>query len=141
VQTLLAILPYVFVLGSIAAMLGLFLGVSQRLAKIGKAGAACEAWVQAEAAQITNAVNELRHRIAELEKLEPQAGSSPEPGVAISNAARGKVFKLHRSGQAADHIAQTLRLPKGEVDLLIKVQRVVMKPYENSGAEVNRPAV
>lgn len=136
--TLFALLPYLFVVASIVATLGLFIGINRRLGKVATAVTNCENWVQAEAAQLTNTVNELKHRWAELENQE--RGSDPEPAAALTNAARGKVYKLHRSGEAADHIAQKLRLPKGEVDLLIKVQRVVMRPYENAGVEVNRAA-
>lgn len=138
-QTLVALLPYIFVVVSMVATLGLFIGMSRRLGKVSKAVATCETWTQAEAAQITNAVNELKRRVAELETQDRDC-SDLEPAMGLTNAARGKVYKLHRSGEAADHIAQKLRLPKGEVDLLIKVQQVVMRPYENPGAGINRAA-
>ena len=38
---------------------------------------------------------------------------------------------MHRLGQSPDRIAGSLRLPKGEVDLLVKVHRIVMRPYED----------
>jgi hypothetical protein len=52
----------------------------------------------------------------------------------LSGAARGRVFKLHRAGQASSDIARKLRLSKGEVELLIKAQRIVMRPYEDGVA-------
>ena len=140
-RILLSLLPYIFVLGSVVATLGLFMGVSRRLGKVVQAVKNSENWVQAEAAQLTNAVNEVKQRLTEMEKLEERGWSDPEPPAALTNAARGKVYKMHRSGEAAEHIAQKLKLPKGEVDLLIKVQRVVMRPYEQTGAEVNRAPV
>jgi hypothetical protein len=39
---------------------------------------------------------------------------------------------MHRLGQPADRIADNLRVPKGEVDLLVKVHQIVMRPYEQS---------
>jgi hypothetical protein len=35
-------------------------------------------------------------------------------------------------GQAAERIADNLRVPKGEVDLLVKVHQIVMRPYEQA---------
>ena len=40
------------------------------------------------------------------------------------------MLKLHRLGQPLDRIAGSLRVPKGEVDLLVKVHKIVMRPYE-----------
>ncbi len=37
---------------------------------------------------------------------------------------------MHRLGQSPDRIAGALRVPKGEVDLLVKVHKIVMRPYE-----------
>ena len=37
---------------------------------------------------------------------------------------------MHRLGQSPDRIVGALRVPKGEVDLLVKVHKIVMRPYE-----------
>jgi len=50
----------------------------------------------------------------------------------LSGNVRSKVLKMHRLGQPADRIADNLRVPKGEVDLLVKVHQIVMRPYEQS---------
>jgi len=131
-QPLLLCLPYVFTVAGILATLGLFAIVSRRISGLARRLAACETSLQAEAAQLTNALNELRQRSAESQKLEMTGGADLQPAGDLSNAARGKVFKLHRAGQAPAEIAQKLRLSKGEVELLIKAQRLVMRPYENS---------
>ena len=49
----------------------------------------------------------------------------------LNTTLRSKVLKMHRMGQSMDHIADSLRVPKGEVDLLVKVHRIVMRPYED----------
>ncbi len=137
-QVLLPLLPYLFLVANLAATMGLFFGVSRRVAGLRKGIRNCDASLQAEAAQLTNAINELNRKIAELEKIESRVSADAEPGAGLSNLARGKVLKLHRSGQAPDHIAQVLRLPKGEVDLLVKVQRLVMRPYETAETPAGR---
>ncbi len=48
----------------------------------------------------------------------------------MNNTLRSKVLKMHRLGQSPDRIAGALRVPKGEVDLLVKVHKIVMRPYE-----------
>ena len=138
-QMLWALLPYILLVANIVATVELFLGVSGRVARLRKAVSRNDAALQAESAQLTNAINELKHIVADMERTEGRASTDSESGFALNNAARGRVFKLHRSGQPSDHIAQKLHLPKGEVDLLIKVQRVVMRPYENSGTTTAPP--
>jgi hypothetical protein len=128
------LLPYVVSTLGLIASLGLFSGLSRRIRRSAKSAAACETLLQSEAAQLTNVINDLKRRIAELEHLETRTSSDPQSGSDISGAVRGRVFRLHRAGQAPDDIAKKLRLSKGEVELLIKAQRIVMRPYESEMA-------
>jgi len=139
-QLVLALLPFVLSAVGLIASLGLFAGMTRRIRKSGKQVAACEASLQSEAAQLTNAINELKRRIADLESAELRGTADPQPVSDLSGAARGRVFKLHRAGQASSDIAQKLRLSKGEVELLIKAQRIVMRPYETETAPVGGSA-
>jgi hypothetical protein len=75
-------------------------------------------------------MNELNGRIAILEKEERPLGTM-EPGASgLNSTLRGKVLKMHRLGQPADRIAEMLRVPRGEVDLLVKVHAIVMRTYQ-----------
>lgn len=130
-QLWLALLPYAVSALGLIASLGLFAGMTRRIRKNGKAVAACEASLQSEAAQLTNAINDLKRRIADLESAELRNNGDPQPVSDLSGVGRGRVFKLHRAGQASDEIAHKLRLSKGEVELLIKAQKIVMRPYEH----------
>ena len=58
------------------------------------------------------------------------AGPAAATGNSVNNTLRSKVLKMHRLGQSPDRIAGALRVPKGEVDLLVKVHKIVMRPYE-----------
>jgi len=128
------LLPYVVSTLGMIGSLGLFTGLSRRIRRSAKSAAACETLLQSEAAQLTNVLNDLKRRIADLEHLDTRTVVDLQPAGDISGAARGRVFKLHRAGQAPDDIAQKLRLSKGEVELLIKAQRIVMRPYESEMA-------
>jgi hypothetical protein len=130
-QLWLALLPYMVSAVGLIASLGLFSGMARRIRKNRKQLAGCEASLQSEAAQLTNAINELKRRIADLESAELRNVNDPQPVSDLSGAARGRVFKLHRAGQASSDIAHKLRLSKGEVELLIKAQKIVMRPYED----------
>jgi len=108
----------------------LFSATQRRVAKLAKAVISGEASHQAEAAELTNAMNELKRRVVELEKGEIRNCAELQPDGDLSHAARSMAFKLQRAGQTPDAIAQKLRLSKGEVELLIKAQNIVMRPYE-----------
>ena len=59
-----------------------------------------------------------------------RCGLAGGTGNSVNNTLRSKVLKMHRLGQSPDRIAGALRVPKGEVDLLVKVHKIVMRPYE-----------
>jgi hypothetical protein len=48
----------------------------------------------------------------------------PKPGLNLNK--RSQALRMHRRGEAAEQIASALELPRQEVDLLIKVHRVVL---------------
>ena len=49
----------------------------------------------------------------------------PRPGLNLQK--RSQVLRMHRKGDPPDRIASALELPLQEVDLLIKVHRIVIK--------------
>jgi len=110
----------------------LFAAMQRRVTALAKAVISGEASHQAEAAELTNAMNDLKRRIVELEKGEIRNCAELQPDGDLSHAARSMAFKLQRAGQTPEAIAQKLRLSKGEVELLIKAQKIVMRPYENA---------
>jgi hypothetical protein len=48
----------------------------------------------------------------------------PKPGLNLTK--RSQALRMHRRGEAADQIASALELPRQEVELLIKVHRIVL---------------
>lgn len=69
----------------------------------------------------------LSARLKELETrplpgaLEPAA---PRAGINLSK--RSQAIRLHRRGETADRIAAELQVPRQEVELLLKVHRIVL---------------
>jgi hypothetical protein len=134
---LLTLLPYLTVAANLALVLGILLGLNQRVrdlrARSGELKKTLETGTALQSAEIAD----LKGRILELEQTggsvasgAAAANSAAATGNSVNNTLRSKVLKLHRLGQSPDRIAGSLRLPRGEVDLLVKVHKIVMRPYE-----------
>jgi len=87
-----------------------------------------------QARELDAAIQGLTGRIEELESGAPGREIPSGAAVSLNGTVRSKVLKMHRLGQAPERIADNLRLPKGEVDLLVKVHQIVMRPYEQAAA-------
>jgi hypothetical protein len=69
----------------------------------------------------------LEARIAEFERQpQVQAPGTFQPKMGLNLNKRSQVLRMHRRGEAAGEIATALNLPAQEVDLLLKVHRIVV---------------
>lgn len=134
----LTLLPYLTVAANLLLVLGVLFGLSQRVRQLRARAGQQETALHTETARLSAEIAELKGQILELE----QTGNSLIQGAAalgpatsaetnVNKTLRSKVLKMHRLGQSPDRIAGALRVPKGEVDLLVKVHRIVMRPYED----------
>ena len=81
-----------------------------------------------EVQDVRNAVEALAAQLHDWRKnppvaLEPSPGAA-RPGLNLSK--RSQALRMHRTGENAAQIATKLELPKQEVDLLLKVHRIVL---------------
>jgi len=131
-QLAIKLLPYIAIGISLIVFLGLFLQLTRTVEKLRSRLGKIEAQVQ-QATDLSARISGLNLRIEDLESSGgPRAEAlTGKPG-ALSGTVRSKVLKMHRLGQPADRISDNLRVPKGEVDLLVKVHQIVMRPYEQS---------
>jgi hypothetical protein len=127
-----ALLPYLLLAANTVLLLALFLGINQRVRKLGTRIHPRAAEMEKEAARISNAMSELNSRISILEKEDRQLGNTELAAGGLNSTLRGKVLKMHRLGQPADRISEVLRVPRGEVDLLVKVHAIVMRTYQDA---------
>lgn len=136
-QLFLTLLPFLLLAASLIGVVVLFYGLSKRFAKLRSRLEKCEARIDAESSQLANGINAIRGRVDDLEEGRPAADTtvSVASGSGVNSALRSKVLKMHRLGQTSDKISDTLRVPRGEIDLLIKVHRIVMRPYESPANE------
>jgi hypothetical protein len=133
----LTLLPYLTVAANLVLVLGILLGLHQRVMQLSVRAGKQEKTLETETARLSAEIAELKQHILELEQsgnsLASNAatpGSPAATGYSVNNTLRSKVLKLHRLGQSPDRIAGSLRVPRGEVDLLVKVHKIVMRPYE-----------
>ena len=124
------LLPYLFATGSLVLVSVLIYGISLRLMKLRDRIAKSEARIQAESAQVSGRLTALTRRLDELETSLPATVAPAVSGSSVNSTIRSKALKMHRLGQSPERIADTLRVPRGEVDLLVKAHRIVMRPYE-----------
>lgn len=140
----LTLLPYLTVAANLILVLGILLGLGQRVSKLRAQAAKQEKQWQSETARLSAEVTELKGQVLALEQLDRAMSLTSQapvgaplaamPGASVSNTLRSKVLKMHRLGQTAERIAGSLHVPAGEVDLLVKVHKMVMRPYEDGGA-------
>jgi hypothetical protein len=130
-QLAVKLLPYVGLGISLILFLGLFCNLTRALSKMRGRMAKLEAQVQ-QVTELTARIGAFERRIEELERGVPASEASVGKTGSLNGTVRSKVLKMHRLGQPSERIADSLRVPKGEVELLVKVHQIVMRPYEQS---------
>jgi hypothetical protein len=83
----------------------------------------CEAALRA----VSETVEGLAGEIREIQKFPPSAShvpAAPRPGFNLSK--RSQALRMHRRGETREQIALTLEIPLQEVDLLLKIQQIVL---------------
>jgi len=85
----------------------------------------CEAALQA----MTELVSGLASQLREAHQHPPPPPASPpalpRPGLNLSK--RSQALRMHRHGETPEQIAKVLEVPLQEIDLLLKVHRLVIK--------------
>jgi type II secretory pathway component PulM len=83
----------------------------------------CEAALRALFEKVEGLAGEIR----EIRKQPPSGApvpAAPRPGFNLSK--RTQALRMHRRGETREQIALTLEIPLQEVDLLLKVQQIVL---------------
>lgn len=85
--------------------------------------ALCEAAVEALQSDLAAGLQEFRE--FQREPVLPSIAAPARPGLNLSK--RSQALRMHRRGGAPEEIAEALELPLQEVDLLLKVHRIVIE--------------
>ena len=133
-QLAIKLLPYLGLGISLIVFLGLFFQLTRTVERLRNRLGQFEARIQ-QAAELGAGISGLQRRMEELETAGGRSGEvSTGKAGSLSGTVRSKVLKMHRLGQPSDRIADSLRVPRGEVDLLVKVHQILMRPYEEAPA-------
>ena len=135
----LTLLPYLTAAANLLLVLGILLGLSQRIRTLRLRAVNQEKIAQIESASLSTEIGQLKKRIQDLEDSEAFASQAAPAAASVENSLnqtsvnhnlRSKVLKMHRLGQTPERIAGSLHVNRGEVDLMVKVHKIVMRPYE-----------
>jgi hypothetical protein len=121
------VVDYLFLAGSIA--LFLFLFVSARIEGVRRERrlqSALDECVK-QISELKKGLQELGSNVADITDLKPEAG--PVPGgpewKGVNLTKRSQTLRMHRSGNPTDTIARALGVASGEVNLIIKVHKML----------------
>jgi hypothetical protein len=125
-QTLLALAALVLTAGTLAATLWLFLQLKMEIARL-TLSLRPERRETEQRLDLVNArLDEFAASIEKRNQAAPiDVAAPPQPGLNIGK--RIHVLRLSRRGDAPQHIAATLHLPRREVELLLKVHELSLK--------------
>jgi hypothetical protein len=81
---------------------------------------------EAAIAAIRQIVDDLSAQVHELRVQPAAAAAAGTQRAALNLSKRSQALRLHRRGETPQKIAAALEIPRQELDLLIKVHRIVM---------------
>jgi hypothetical protein len=125
-------LPSTVAIGTLA----LFFRVLSRMKHLEARLTGSEGTVKSDIASLFKGLTNLKRELAEA----PQEQATAAPSVGASAPTRAKALKMHRLGQSVEQIASMLRMPKGDVILLLKVHGIVLRTFEPQQKTLNGTA-
>ena len=84
-----------------------------------------QARLNAELESAKEKVSELEGEVCQMREQAPETPPPPRPGFNLST--RSQALRMHRRGDSPGQIASTLQVPLQEVELLLKVHRIVLQ--------------
>ncbi|HUB82914.1 MAG TPA: hypothetical protein VMB03_29145 [Bryobacteraceae bacterium] len=82
--------------------------------------------LQTTIATLQSAMDGHAGRLSDLEHQPPSGVAPPVPRAGLNLCKRSQALRMHRKGDPPERIAAALEIPQQEVDLLIKVHRIVL---------------
>jgi hypothetical protein len=82
------------------------------------------------AGPVNAALDDLQRRLAQAEQNLQDLSAGPTRNLnGFGRSGRSQVVHLAEKGQSSEEIAQSLGLPRGEVDFILKVERILLKSF------------
>jgi hypothetical protein len=80
--------------------------------------------LEATVARLSAELHEMRERLAEREAERPAPAGWTQEMTGVNLNRRGQVLRLRRRGRTVEEVAATLQMPRGEVELMVKVHEL-----------------
>jgi hypothetical protein len=90
--------------------------------------------LEATVAQLTSELHELRERLGERETERPAPAGWGQEIAGVNLNRRGQILRLRRRGRTVEEIATALQMPRGEVELMVKVHEMSQRAAGAAGA-------
>ncbi len=123
-------LPFAMLCGLALAAMAMSLFSLLWMQRAVRAAAHCaEARLMESATAVENIRNELQscaRQLHEIRQEPPRAAASGGAGPALNLSKRSQALRMHRRGDEPEAIASTLGVPLQEIELLLKVHRIVI---------------
>lgn len=124
-----AALITIALLGAVAAVAALSYWTLQRVrtctAASDRKRAAEQQACEAALGDLRRTAEQLKSQIEEI-RQQPAVPLAPAPRPGFNLSTRSQALRMHRRGDSAPRIAAALDVPQQEVELLLKVHRIVM---------------
>jgi hypothetical protein len=114
------------VLAGVAVSLWTLLRVRAWIQASGQRGAAELQACQGALDDLRRTADGLAARIEEVRQQSTVSTQAAPPRGGLNLGKRSQALRMHRRGESADQIAAALEVPRQEVELLVKVHRIVM---------------
>ncbi len=100
-----------------------------------------QATLEAALGRVSTGMGEVTAKLAETEERAALLVAPTPPRAGLNLGTRSQALRMWRRGDTPQQIAAVLRIPEREVELLLKVQRIVMEantgPFPESGPAKN----
>ena len=125
-QLLLQLAPFVLLTAGIAACGYVFVSLRGDIEKLSRHIKRQQEQFDALKADVATELAAAKARLQETEERAGVLVSPPPPRSGLNLNKRSQALRMSRIGEKPEHIAAALDLPRKEVELLLKVQKIVL---------------
>jgi hypothetical protein len=123
---LIPLAPYALMVAGILVCLLVFLSLKREIQDIkAKARRGQEGWERASE-ELSRRLDEVTERLREAEERAGLLVAPAPPRSGLNLAKRTQAMRMYRQGKDPRAVAATLDLPRADVELLMKVQKIVL---------------
>lgn len=82
--------------------------------------------MRSEVDQLRSEISGLKSTLEELQRMQAERQAALVPQASINLTKRGQILRMSRRGETPQHISAALSLPEKEVNLTLKVHKMML---------------